>query len=60
MARYEVELQIAAATWVDVQADSEEEAERHARDSWQVSDLQWFEITDVSVKKYWHEDTAPC
>lgn len=57
MSRYEVEIQLEATVWVDVEADSEDEAIADAKESYTLSDVQWHEITDISAKKY-AEDVA--
>jgi hypothetical protein len=57
VSRYEVEIQLDATVWVDVEADSEEEAIEDAEASYSLSDAQWHAIKDVSAKKY-AEDAA--
>jgi len=52
MPRYEVELEISAVVWVDVEADNAADAIDAAKDSYHVGDAQWFEVTDASTKEY--------
>jgi hypothetical protein len=52
MPRYEVEIQITATAWVDMEADDEAEAIDAAKESVRLSDCQWWEVTDTSAMKY--------
>ena len=52
MPRYEVELQINATVWVDVEADDEAEAIDAAKATIGLGDADWWEVADASTKEY--------
>ena len=59
MSRYEVELQLYATVWIDVEADNEDAAEAYARETYRISDAQYHDIADVSVKMYHDPAVTP-
>lgn len=48
---YQVRLLLEGAVWVDVEADSEEEAVERARATYSVVDAEWHHVTNVEVKR---------
>ena len=58
MPRYEVELQINATAWVDVEAADELEAIDAAKDGIRIGDCDYWEVSDASVKTYFDSETA--
>ena len=58
MPRYEVEIQLDATVWVDVEAENEDEAIRYAEETYRLSDAQWHHICDSSAKQYAEEPTS--
>jgi len=51
MPRYEVELQIEATEWVDVEADDEYEAIEAAKEGLRLN-VGWYDVSDASAKLY--------
>jgi hypothetical protein len=52
MPRYEVELEIMATAWVDVEAEDAAEAIDAAKEGLRIGDADWWEVQDASVKEY--------
>ena len=58
MARYEVEIEVLATMWIDVEADNEYEAIQYAQNTYRIGDAQNVDIVATYVKKYAEKNTG--